>query len=102
GLLQRRRHLDETRAVAAERWIELDGHDPLPGRERARQPCLAPLLAERDDELGRVEDERRARLALFFHRRADGGDLRRRCPAAAADDLRTELARMRRELGEVL
>ncbi len=101
GVLQRLRQVDEPADVPAERRVELDGDDPLLLPERAGQPRLGLLLAERDDELALLEVQARAGLALLLDGRADGGDLGRRRPAAAADDLGPELARVGRELGEV-
>ena len=75
-----------------------------PRRACARAASSLLLRADRGD-LGRIaveRDERDARLALLLDRRADRRDLRGAGAAAAADDPRAEVARLRGELGEVV
>ena len=101
-VLQRGRDLDQAPVGGAERRVELNRHDPLALAEGAREPGLQLLFAERDDQLALVQLERRAGLPLFVHRGLDRCDLGRGRPAAAADDLRAEVACVGGELAEVL
>ena len=73
-----------------------------PARELPLQERLALGLAARDDDLALANDEPRARAAVLVDGVPDRRDLGRRRSAAAADDPRAELARVRGELGEVL
>ena len=68
---------------------------------RCRSVSRSGSLAEIDD-LPLANDEPRARAAILVDGVPDRGDLGRRRSAAAADDPRAELARVRSELGEVV
>ena len=100
--LQPLRQLDEPADIAAQGRIELDRDDPLALAQRLAETGLALLLAEGRGQLPLLEHERRARFPLVLHRGADGGDLDRRRAAAAADDLRAELACVGGKLAEVV
>ena len=101
-LLQRSRELEHRVRVAASRRVDLDGDDELACAELPLQECLALGLARRDDDLPLANDEPRARAAILVDGVPDRRDLGRRRSAAAADDPRAELARVRSELGEVV
>ena len=82
--------------------IDLHGDDELAGAELALEERLVLGLGRRDDELALAHDERRDGASALVDGGADGGDLGRRGAAAAADDSRAELLRVRGEVGEVL
>ena len=82
--------------------VELDAVHPFALAQLARQLGLVGPVEARLDELALDDVQRSAGLSLLLDRRGDRGDLERRRPAAAADQARAELPRVRRELGEVL
>ena len=101
-VLERLRDFEHPGVRAAERRVELHRDDPLALAEHPGERGLGRSLLDLDRRLALPEDEWSARLAGLVDRTADRGDLRGRGAAAAADDLRAEPARVRRELGEVL
>ena len=94
--------LQHPAVIAAERRIELHGRHPLALTEHARQARVLGLLDDREHHLPLLDHERGGRRAVFFDGRGDGADLGWSRAAAAADDLRAEIARVRREVGEVV
>ncbi len=102
GSLEPCGHAEYRLHVRALGRIELDGDDPLAGLE----PFLEQRPAQRrpwtGDDLALDHEERHARLAALLHGGVNGGDLRRRRPAAAADQQRTLAAGLGRELSEVV
>ena len=82
--------------------VELDAGHPLALAEHPGELGLVRAAAEvRLGQIALEHVQRRGRLALLLDRRADGRDLDRGRPAAAADQAGAELAGVRGELGEV-
>ena len=96
------RDVEHAAVVSPQRRVELDGDDPLLVGEHPAELRLLRQLHDRERDLALLDNERGARRALLLDRRGDRGDLHRRRPAAAADDPRAQIARVRGEVREVL